>query len=149
MFPQLFPFSTRTHTHRRFRIFSRSAGINIYSPVDGALPHRGILRAKDGGDRRGPVCWSAMLVRYTWVHIHTHTHTHTKRYLADDALHLFHARWFAIGRCMPSNPDRRRLRSTLIRKGPNTLSNGKEKRFQYSFCTEYTGRLTSGCLLWE
>lgn len=54
----------------------------------------------------------------------------------------------AIGRCMPSNPDRPRLRPLPV-KGQNTLSNGEEKRSQYSRCIECTGHLTSGCLLYE
>lgn len=85
-------YSTEAHTHHRFRIFSRFAGINIYSPVDGVPPHEGILRAKD--EDGGSVCRSVSgRMLHSCTRMYTHAHTY---YRADGALHLFHARWFAM-----------------------------------------------------
>lgn len=77
--PQSFPFSfirtfsqcthTYTYTHiHHFRIFSRSAGINIYSPVDGALP-LGCLEGEGRGEHE-PVSGYPRCV----LHLCTHTH---------------------------------------------------------------------------
>jgi len=128
-----------THIQPRFRIFSRSTGINIYSPVDGAPLHEGILRAKDTRDTVD-LCIGVSVPCAALVHIHVIAQT--------VPLHLFHARWFTMpsAGAMPSNPDRRRLRPLPV-KGQNTLSNKEEKRSQYSHCIECTGRLISGCLL--
>jgi len=102
---------THTHIQYRFRIFSRSTGINIYSPVDGALHYTRVSwgrRTRDTVD----LCIGVSVPCAALVHIHVIAQT--------VPLHLFHARWFTMpsAGAMPSNPDRRRLRSTLTRKGP-------------------------------